>query len=201
MPLAARMCHWPPILALLAILAVLLALAFLGIALQRTFLPHRHLARYHDNAGVLYQMIAMVYAVLLASMAVGVWDNFRQAKQVAEQEAAAMLGIARIVRFHPEATAPKVLRLRQAILAYARLVRDDEFPAMARMARSGPAVDAFQAVWADACDLDPRTFQDTNNQQAILAALAQRDRLQGIFPLRLEASKRRAPELYRLRIR
>ena len=173
MPLAARMCHWPPILALLAILAVLLALAFLGIALQRTFLPHRHLARYHDNAGVLYQMIAMVYAVLLASMAVGVWDNYKQAKQVAEQEAAAMLGIARIVRFHPQAHAPKLQRLRHAILVYGRLVRDDEFPAMGRMERSAAAVDAFQTVWADACDLDPRSLQDSNIQQEILAVLAE----------------------------
>lgn len=143
-----------------------------GLAIQRRYLPHERMRALQASGAVLYNQIAVLYAVLLASMAVGVWDHFKEAKLVAEQEAGSMLGIVRMVQWHPSPS-PNTRRLQRAIHTYADLVVHEEYPAMGRLERSPATVEAFHLVYAAASDLAPSTAQDGNIQQTILNCLSE----------------------------
>ncbi|GEM_PF-2244788 len=179
MPLAARICLWPPALAFLAVASIFMIVSIGSLLLSwRLQPPPGPEPKDPVVAGAYFGFLAVIYAVLLAFVAISVWDSYNQALLTSEQESAALLAVARSLNTHPHPT-PPVRRLLGAVGHYARCVVDQEYPAMGRMERSSETVEAFQQVWAAANALDPATSADSNIQQNILANLndAQRARV------------------------
>jgi hypothetical protein len=172
MPFSAQLTAWPPHLFLVLISAVCLGFAWLGVALRRRCIPDRHLAQSSEAVGVIFSNIAILFTVLLAFIVIGEWEEYNKSLAGAEQEPACLVGVAHLAQAFPK-DSPQALRLRQALITYCEDVAGKEYPAMARMQRSGETEQASAALWNAARDLEPRTSRETNAQQVILHQLGE----------------------------
>jgi len=116
-------------LANFAITAGVVVLALLGLTLVRRTVPHDRLAQHTDVAGYVYAVIGVIYAVILAQVVIAAWEEYRDARAVAADEANAVLNLARLAQVWP--TTDRV-PVENALSAYAGHVVDVEWPAMAR---------------------------------------------------------------------
>jgi hypothetical protein len=112
---------------LIIVAAVLLAL--LGLALVRRTVPFDRLARHTDVAGYVYAVIGVIYAVILAQVVIAAWQEYQDARVVADNEANAVLNLARLAQVW---SVEDRVRVEDALSAYAEHVVDVEWPAMAR---------------------------------------------------------------------
>jgi hypothetical protein len=116
---------------LVAFAAVILAgviAALLGLAIVRRTVPRERLAQHSDIAGYVYAVIGVIYAVILAQVVIAAWEEYRDARTVADNEANAVLNLARLAQTWSEEDR---LQLVEALSAYAGHVVDVEWPAMA----------------------------------------------------------------------
>lgn len=86
---------------------------------------------HNDRAGFILAVIGVVYAVLLAFVAIGVWERFQIAETRTYDEASAIATVYRDAESFPHPN-----RLRRTLRAYLRSVIDVEWPQMARGDRS-----------------------------------------------------------------
>jgi hypothetical protein len=122
---------------IIVLIAVLVSLA--GLALVRRMMPIGDLAEHTDVAGYVYAVIGVIYAVVLALVVIAAWEEYRDAREAAADEASAVLNIARAANGWPTGDRDEV---ETALIAYARQVVDDEWPAMAR-GDFGPTADTI----------------------------------------------------------
>jgi hypothetical protein len=92
---------------------------------------------HNDRAGFILAVIGVVYAVLLAFVAIGTWERFNQAQARSYEESEALATVYRDAESFPDA-AP----LRAMLRAYVRSVIDDEWPRM-RSGQRGRASNAL----------------------------------------------------------
>jgi hypothetical protein len=143
---------------LIIVAAVLLAL--LGLALVRCTVPYDRLAQHTDVVGYVYAVIGVIYAVILAQVVIAAWQEYQDARTVADDEANAVLNLARLAQVWPGEDRERV---EDALSAYAQHVVDVEWPDMARnrfdeSLHTSLIHDLWQAVnvaGARAEDLDP----------------------------------------------
>ena len=91
------------------------------------FTPREIRLEHNDRAGFILAVIGVVYAVLLAFVAIGTWERFNQAEARSYEESEALATVYRDAESFPDA-AP----LRTMLRAYVRSVIDDEWPRMRR---------------------------------------------------------------------
>jgi len=99
--------------------------------------PISKLAEHTEVAGYVYAVIGVIYAVVLALVVIAAWEDYRDARDVVADEASAVLNLARAANGWPAGDRDAV---ESALIAYARHVVDDEWPAMAR-GDFGPTAD------------------------------------------------------------
>jgi hypothetical protein len=128
----------------LLFVVVMPALAVAGALLVLRAVGAEVLARHNDVAGFIYAVIGVVYAVLLGFSALIVWEQFRKVQEGAEQEANALADLYRDAQVFPAAVREQVeTRVRD----YARLVVEEEWPAMAAGEPSPRTWDAYNLLW------------------------------------------------------
>jgi len=116
-----------PILAACAIvLAVLLSLG--GLAIFHHFVDKAQLRESHDVSGFVYAVVGVIYAVLLAFVVIVVWEQFRGANQVAEDEAMHLSNVRQLAKVFPDSVSKLI---SSDVEAYAKSVIEREWPAMA----------------------------------------------------------------------
>lgn len=99
------------------------------------------LAGNHEVAGFKYAVVGVAYAVLLAFVVVSVWDEFERTQRSVEAEAERFYNLYR-TSYNFEERNGKAMR--QALVAYAIEVRDQDWPEMKRGRRgSTKAADAY----------------------------------------------------------
>jgi hypothetical protein len=159
---------WPIwLLGLLLIVAV--PAAAVGIQfLVRRWWPRLAEGDHNDVAGFIIAIVGVIYAVLLAFVVIVSWEEFSQAEDLVGQEASALRGLYReTVAFPPEVRD----RIEGDVLAYARSVVDQEWPAMSRGEPGDPAVAASLDRMAEHLAALPT---DTPIQQAYIGVEADR---------------------------
>src|SRR3954447_19518716 len=104
-------------------------IALLGLVLVRRTLPLDRLARHIDVAGYVYAVIGVLYAVILAQVVIAAWQEYQDARAVADGEAKAVLNLARLAQVWPDQDRERV---EDALSAYAQQVVDVEWPIMAQ---------------------------------------------------------------------
>ena len=128
------------------ILLLVLALPVIaagGALLVRSAVGPDLLARHNDVAGFIYSVIGVVYAVLLGFTAIMVWEQFRNAQEGVEREADALADLYRDAQTFPTEVREQVaLRVR----AYARVVLEKEWPAMAEGESSPETQEAYEQL-------------------------------------------------------
>jgi hypothetical protein len=128
------------------------ALAVGGSLLVRRAIGPDVLARHNDVAGFIYSVIGVVYAVLLGFTAIIVWEQFRKAQEDVEQEANALVDLYRDAQVFPDDVRDQIgERLRD----YARLVVEEEWPAMAAGKSSAQTWDAYNLLWRAYHEFEP----------------------------------------------
>lgn len=161
---------------------VLPAVAVAGGLLVRRAVGAEVLARHNDVAGFIYAVIGVVYAVLLGFSALIVWEQFRKAQEGAEMEANALADLYRDAQVFPaEVRGQLETRLRE----YARLVVEDEWPAMAAGESSPRTWDAYNLIWRTYHEFTPqndhqRTWYEESVHRMSLLADERRNRLLSI---------------------
>jgi hypothetical protein len=102
------------------------AIAVSGSLLAHRFFPKGVLEDHNDIAGFMFAVVGVVYAVLLAFLAIAVWERFDSAETRVHDEANQLVVAYRRVDAFPDQRA----ELRKKMLRYANLVVTDEWPKM-----------------------------------------------------------------------
>lgn len=127
-------------------------LAGFGVRVVRRFVPVDLLSSHNDIAGFIYAVLGVVYAVLLAFVALVVWEQFTDAEARVSEEATYISEVFRDAIVLPDSIAD---RLRGGIATYVSTVVEDEWPAMARGEESAPTRTAFSNLWLVMRGYDP----------------------------------------------
>ncbi len=126
------------------LVVVVPALAVAGALLIRRAVGPEVLARHNEVAGFVYAVIGVVYAVLLGFTAIIVWEQFREAQRGVELEANALADLYRSSQVFPDDVRGE---LEDGLRDYARLVVEEEWPAMAAGESNRPTWDAYNLLW------------------------------------------------------
>lgn len=124
-----------------------------GLWVVRRSVSPALLREHHDVAGFILAIVGVIYAVLLAFAVLVVWEQFEDAKIVAERESNALVDVYRMAFGFP---APEAVRLRTDLRAFATSVIEKEWPAMARGEVDHESARRVDRIWADFVHLQPR---------------------------------------------
>jgi hypothetical protein len=136
--------------------------------------PREVRIEHNDLAGFILAVIGVVYAVLLAFVAIGVWERFQGAEEHSFDEAGALTVLYRDVGVFPQR-----VKVREDLHRYVSTVIDDEWPKMRRGAESEEADLLIEHVNNDVLNLSVSSPRLQNVQmqliQSVDRALEDRD--------------------------
>jgi len=136
----------PPWASTLAFMSVAFALTLITLVLFRLLVRHEYRHRHHELFTFTVTNIAVLYAVLLAFIAVATWENFAQATSLAEAEASLAGNLYR--DSDGLGAGPTAVALRKSLTSYVHAVIDKEWPEQqqGRQPDTGgwPALESFQ---------------------------------------------------------
>jgi Protein of unknown function (DUF4239) len=133
-----------------------MAVSLLGMVLvRRTFISA--LAANNDVAGFVYAVLGVVYAVLMAFVVTVVWERFDRAESVVSQEAHSLVDLSRLANSYPDAGR---LDIQRALLAYGRVVVEEEWELMERSKVSDRATQQVDALWQAYQQIEPTTNRE-----------------------------------------
>jgi ABC-type multidrug transport system fused ATPase/permease subunit len=147
-------------------IGVILLLAVAGGLIFHRFVPHEDLVEHNEIAGFVFAVVGVVYAVLLAFLAIGVWEHFQSAEERTYEEASRLTVVYRKADLFPKAQSHA---LRTEIKRYIRLIVDREWREM-RYGREDPEADVLSEHIAYQVRHLPVT---TMAQQNVHAAMVQ----------------------------
>jgi hypothetical protein len=111
------------------VVALAVAFSWLGLVLFDRLVPLSTRSRHNDVAGFIIAIVGVVYAVLLAFIAVATWESFAAANNVVAVEANYVGNLFRDTIALPE---PSRSEIRRELRAYLDLVIDEEWAEQAR---------------------------------------------------------------------
>ncbi|WNG25026.1 DUF4239 domain-containing protein [Cystobacter fuscus] len=136
-----------------------LALGLIGMLLTRRWV-HAHWSRSKDVVGFYLSATGVIYAVLLATIAVAAWQNYTQLELGVSQEANLVGNVYHDLEGYPE---PARSQMRQALLEYTVAVISRDWPQMRNnlpVDGSTGAADKLIGAWA--------RFKPANSAEVIL---------------------------------
>lgn len=125
----------------------------LGLLVVHHVVPTEVRRAHNDIAGYVSNSAAFVYAVLLAFLAVGVWEDYGKAQLTVQREAAAASDVFRAAEGYPEAFRHRV---RAGIRAYVDMVLGEEWALQARDRMTDVGWRAIEALHRTMLDFEPR---------------------------------------------
>jgi Protein of unknown function (DUF4239) len=137
----------------LLVVGATVGLAIGGMLLVRRSVTLSTLESHNEVAGFIYSVVGVVYAVLLAFIAIVVWQQHTTVQTQVEQEAIELGDLYRNAQVFPEEVRT---RLQNQIRAYSRIVVEKEWPAMAKGETSADAWAALNQLWRVYQQLEPR---------------------------------------------
>ena len=144
---------------------------FVAVSIALALLIHRfirpeYFEQHNEQAGFIFAVIGVVYAVLLAFVAIGVWERFDAAEVQTYDESTALVDVYRDATVFPQGAA-----IRTAIRTYTHLVIVDEWPKMDSGRRSDAADRAVELLARDVNRLQPRSMDDQDVHAAMLSSV------------------------------
>jgi hypothetical protein len=138
----------------LLFLCVAMAVAVGGLILVQRLVPPDVRSQHNDVAGFIYAVLGVTYAVLLGLTVVAVWEEWEMAATTADEEASALAEIFWIADRLPD---DQGRRIQVLCRAYARVVVEDEWPAMEHEKSSPRAWALLDDLRGSLQSLDPST--------------------------------------------
>jgi hypothetical protein len=144
----------------------------IGTIVAKIF-PQQVRLEHNDLSGFILAVIGVVYAVLLAFVAVIVWERLEAAETRSYEEASALSVVYRDADDFPQGR-----EIRSSLRSYAKLVAEDEWPAMTQGLQSPEAGSLIERIDRSVRQLAIRSLRQEDVHQQMLGAmdLALRDR-------------------------
>jgi hypothetical protein len=136
--------QWPLLISGPLIVLVVVGLSLAGLILVRRRADQAVLRNSNDVVEAIYQMMGVLYAVLLAFIVVVAWEQFSTAETHTESEAGAVADLYRDAGAFPTQVRDE---LQSHLLDYARDVIENEWPMMARGDSVELESQAFRVLW------------------------------------------------------
>jgi hypothetical protein len=156
-------------LALLIVIVCVLATTAASLLVDRTISIDAR-RRHHEVGSPVFQVIGVMFSVILAFVFSEVWSEYNTAKQAIGAECAALHGAAMLANAMPNHEGRPINR---SIFAYVQKVVRTEWPMMAKERRSMIAADDIRAALDTAARLHVTDTGDLANRTEIIALLAQ----------------------------
>jgi hypothetical protein len=144
---------------------VLLTLIVGGLV--RRFAPSDILSEHNDLAGFILAVVGVVYAVLLAFVAIGVWERFEAAENRTFEEAGELATVYRDAGAFPQQRP----LIRSELSDYARELVTIEWQKMSFGEHSEKADETLEKVYAQVRDLPVSSWNLQNVQAQMLDAM------------------------------
>lgn len=165
------------------------ALALFGVVHVRRRVPLATQMEQNEVAGFFIAVLGVVYGVLLAFAVVVVWEDFEEARNVAEREANSIGDVYRVAETLRE---PARSEIQEQAKAYVRAVITQEWRLLARGEESPDALRHLDRLWATVSAYEP----SGDRESALYAKLL--DELQDVGDerrMRILASREGIPPL------
>lgn len=157
------------------------------VQFNRRFFDPKMLHGHNDLIGFIYQMVGVVYAVMLAFAVFIVWDQFEATSKAVEQEANTLVSLYDLARAMPD---PARTELKGDVLNYAGVVMQDEWNQMALGRSSNASALALTQLTRTERDFNP----STNRESVLYDQTVQHiEDLNSFRRLRLQASRGQIP--------
>ena len=114
---------------LLLVVGLGVAISVLGLLVTVRIVPSQVRKSHNENVGFVIAVVGVVYAVVLAFIAIAVWETFNHCDELVQREAGFSGDIYLDAASLPAAVRDKV---QSGIATYVKTVVDEEWPAMAR---------------------------------------------------------------------
>jgi hypothetical protein len=173
----------------LLLVAVAVVVAVVGLVLVQRLVPTERRKQHNDVAGFIYAVLGVAYAVLLGLVLIAVWEKWDAAEVTTTDEANELAGIFYWAHALPQ---PEGRHIQELVRSYARVVVEEEWPAMAEGKSSPEAWDTLDELRGTILGLEPTTGAQQARYTEMLAQLhdlgnARRERLlaaeQGLPPI------------------
>ena len=138
----------------LLLVGTLVLLAVAGTLVSRRRFGVEVLKLNNEVAGFIYGVIGVLYAVLLGFTAIIVWERFDHAQAGVDQEANELADLYRDAQVFPEAVRREV---ETHLRAYATLVAEKEWAAMAEQRPSPETWEVYNRLWRTYHLFQPQT--------------------------------------------
>ncbi len=106
-------------------IGVIAAISVAGAFIFHRYVPNEALEQHNEIAGFVFAVVGVVYAVLLAFFAIGVWERFEAAEMRTYDEAGRL-----IVVYRKADLFPQVHTIRAEVARYTKLVSNREWSEM-----------------------------------------------------------------------
>jgi hypothetical protein len=114
---------------LLVVVGLGVAISVLGLLVTVRIVPVLVRKSHNEHVGFVIAVVGMVYAVVLAFIAIAVWETFNHCNELVQREA----GFASDIYLDAASLPPAVReQVQRGIETYVKIVVDDEWPTMAR---------------------------------------------------------------------
>ena len=144
--------------------------ALLVLSLLRHYWSPSTRMAHNDVVGPNVSVIGTTYAVLIAFMLSGVWNNLQQAGLNAEQEANSLVNIFRFAYHLPPASRTQIQDLARA---YCQAMISEEWPMMAQEKQSPTAHRITQQLWSTLSGVQPRNASEQTVMDHSLSELSE----------------------------
>ena len=125
--------------------------------------------RHHEVGSQIFQLIGVMFSVILAFVFSEVWGEYNTAKQAVTAECSALHAAAVLAESLPAREGRPVT---QKILSYAQAVAGTEWAMMAQQKRSLPASDALESALTIAAQLPMRNSDDIDTRTQVVSLLS-----------------------------
>lgn len=142
-----------PLVLYVLMCAVLAGLALVILIFSRLWVHTRLQGRHNELAGYLFTAVGVIYGVLLAFVAIMVWEQYNDSMENAVVEASEALTLYRDLDLYPDPE--QTGQAKQALLAYINSVIHEEYPALARGEISPGTIRAISHLWKESKNLHP----------------------------------------------
>lgn len=141
-------------------------LALLGARLFHRFVPNETLENHNEIAGFVFAVVGVIYAVLLAFVAIGVWERFQSAESRTYDEAAQLAIVYRNADLFPA----QQHALRSELVDYVNEIVNVEWPEMAQNLDDWRGREIAEQIAKEVRDLPVRSSGQQDAQTAMIQA-------------------------------
>lgn len=147
----------PTPLLILVVVGICVGATLLGIWIVRKRLPVDTAREHNDVAGFIFAIVGVMYAVVLAFLAIAVWEQYSDSDRLVQTEASGLSAL-----YRDAEAFQNYAELRTLQLQYAHALVEDEWPQMARQGSSERADTALNGLFRAYRTLDPHTSREVS---------------------------------------